>query len=484
MGLPGVTLETIPPSGAPANPAGTGTVGKIGRFQKGDIGVPVRCGTKEQAIDLFGPAIPGSAMYGVVDAFDSHAPAVVVVRIDDTDATVSIVDRATPTPAAKMSLTAKICGTQHNYAAGPPMLGVRAVVAAGTQTETFKLTLTYGYKEWDDATAGFIAKTFVEEWDNLSIDDAAARYFPTIINASSTLVVCVDLAPTTHVWPTNAPALGNHDLAGGLEPEYVGAGAIDEFEKNADINFVLADTDTSPVRAALVAHCNKMGDRIAIFNPPQGTTLAEVEAIGDAYDEEFAVTPWPWQSMYDPVMGVNRCRRPAPGVAGTMASLAPEVSICNKKPELLLAPERALTEAELLDAQTHKIMPLYYFDNRGIRLRNGINMSSDPNTQQVFRTRMQFYVGESLRDSSGWAVGGQIKPNETKAVQSLASAFLAGLLDAERIEGYSVVKVDSAAYRSARKEVFRVTVRLYQVRDELVWQLEVGPDAVVVTAAA
>ena len=484
MSLPGATIETVPPSGAPANPAGTGTVGLIGRFQKGDIGVPVRSGTKEQAIDLFGAAVPGSAMYDVVDAFDSHAPAVVIVRIDDTAATVTIVDRTPTTPVAKLSLTALVCGTQHNYAAGPPVTGLRAVVAAGTQDETFKLTLTYGYSEWDDATADFLGKTFVEEWDNLSIDDAAARYFPTIINAASTLVVCVDLAPTTHVWPTNAPALGNNDLAGGLEPEYVGAGAIDAFEKDANINLVIADADTSPVRAALIAHANKMLNRIAILNPPIGMTVAEVEAITDALDEEYAFLVYPWQSMWDPILGVNRCRRPAAGVAGTVAGLLPEVSPCNKKPENLLAPERALTEAELLDLQDHKVTPLYFFDNRGIRLRNGINLSSNPNTQQVFRTRMQFFIGESLKDSSGWAVGGQIKPNETKAVSALASAFLAGLLDAERIEGFSVVKVDSAAYRSARKEVFRVTVRLYQVRDELVWQLEVGPDAVVVTAAA
>ena len=484
MSLPGVVLETIPPSGAPANPAGTGTVGLIGRFKIGDIGVPIRCGTKEQAVSLFGPAIPGSAMYDVGDAFDSHAPAVVIVRIDDTDATIAIVDRATPTPAAKMSLTALICGTQNNYAAGPPVVGIRAVIAAGTQTETFKLTVTLGYTEWDDVTGAIVGKTFVEEWDNLSIDTTAARYFPTIINAASTLVVAVDSAPTHVTWPTHAPATGNHDLAGGLEPEYVGAGAIEAFEKDSNINLVIADTDTSPVRAALIAHCNKMGNRIAILNPPIGITTTAVKVITDAYDEEFAFLPYPWQSMYDPILGVNRCRRPAAGVAGLVAGLLPEVSPCNKKPENLLAPERALTEAELLDLQDHKVTPLYYFDNRGIRLRNGINLSSNPNTQQVFRTRMQFYVGESLRNSSGWAVGGQIKPSETKAVSALASAFLAGLLDAGRIEGFSVVKVDSAAYRSARKEVFLVKVRLYQVRDELRWQLEVGPDAVVVTAAA
>lgn len=483
MSLPGVTLETIPPSGAPANPAGTGVVGIIGRFLQGDEGIPTLCGTKEQAVSLFGAAIPGSAMYDVGDAFDSHAPAVVVLRIEDDHATVNVPDRVTPTPATKMKITALICGTQANYAAGPPIVGIKATIAAGTQTDTFKLTVVFGYSEWDDVEDDFVAKTFTEEWDNLSLDSTAARYFKTIINDSSTLVVVTDETPTHKTFSTDAPVAASYSLASGAEPEYVGAGGIDEFAK-ANVNFVVADTDTSPVRAALVAHCNAMGDRLAILNPPAGTDLDDVSDIGDAYDEEFASMPWPWQSMYDPVMGVNRVRRQAGPVAGTMASLAPEVSPCNKKPENLIAPERALTEAELLEAQNHKIMPLYYFDNRGIRLRNGINMSSNPNTQQVFRTRMQFFIGESLRNSSGWAVGGQIKPNETKAVQSLASAFLAGLLDAERIEGFSVVKVDSAAYRSARKEVFRVTVRLYQVRDELVWQLEVGPDAVIVTAAA
>jgi len=478
--LPDAYSSEIAPSGAPVQGVGTGTVGLVGKFKQGDINKPTRLGTWEDLVLNFGGLAVGGAAYDAMAAFKNKCPAMVVVRVKGTQATKTIVDRQTPTPVNKLKITALIDGVWANYAASPKV-GMQAIVADGSITNTFKLTVKFYY--WEKG----VQLEHIESWDNLSIVSTAARYFPTIINASSNMIVVEDLAPASQTPPGHLPVAGTNDMASGAEPIYTGSGTkegIDLLELDDDINVVITDKDDSNTRSLQVAHCQTMADRITVLNPSIYMTVAEVKVLGDALDEDRAVLSYPWRVVYDPVMQVARSMRPAGFRAGLLARLDPYLSPCNHQEYTVLGLERQLSRADLVSLQNSKISPTYIWGTRGIRVRNGINCSSNANLSQVYRRRMTDYVMESVEDAFGWAVSLPITPENRQAVLTGLTNWFRNLQLAQWIEGF-YVKCDEGnnppAVQAARKLIVRYGVKLFNVMDYIDFQAEIGPNVIVTT---
>lgn len=479
--LPDVYTEEITPSGAPVKGVGVGTVSLAGKFLKGDENVNVRCGSWEQFVDNFGGLAIGGAAYDAYFCFKQKCPAIVVVRVKGTQATITIQDRQTPTPADKMKVTALIDGVFANYAVGPPKVGIQVVIEDGTITNTFKATFKFYYEEKG------VAKEYVETWDNLSIDTAAARYFKTIINAGSYMVEVEDLNPTGTTVPDNLPAVGTYNLASGVEPNYTGTTdpeGLDVLEKEDDVNMVITDKDDSATRTLQITHCENMGDRQTVLNPSQYMTVTEVKAVGDALDTDRAVLTYPWRVAYDPVMKVSRSFRPAGFRAGVMARIDPYLSPSNHAVYGAIELERQLSRADLVSLQDSKISPTYWWGTRGIRVRNGINCSSNENLSQVYRRRMADYIMESIEDAFGWAVSLPITKANRDAVTSGITNWFRNLQLAGWIEGF-FVKCDEEnnppAVQAARKLVVRYGAKLFNVMDFIIFQAEIGPNVIVTT---
>jgi phage tail sheath protein FI len=227
-----------------------------------------------------------------------------------------------------------------------------------------------------------------------------------------------------------------------------------------------------------------MADRMTVLNPSIYMTVAEVKAIGHALDEDRAMLVYPWETVYDPVMQIARSMRPAGFRAGLLARLDPYLSPCNHQEYGVLGLERQLSRADLVSLQNSKISPTYIWGTRGIRVRNGINCSSNANLSQVYRRRMTDYVMESVEDAFGWAVSLPITPDNRQAVLTGLTNWFRNLQLAQWIEGF-YVKCDEdnnpPAVQAARKLVVRYGVKLFNVMDYIDFQAEIGPNVIVTT---
>jgi phage tail sheath protein FI len=76
----------------------------------------------------------------------------------------------------------------------------------------------------------------------------------------------------------------------------------------------------------MIAHCELMGDRVAILDPPPGLNAQQIKEwrVDKArYDSKYATLYWPWIKVFDPATRARRstCRRagtsPASGAATT-----------------------------------------------------------------------------------------------------------------------------------------------------------------------
>lgn len=456
----------------------------IGKFAAGPIETPTLI-SQGDLLSTFGGIVAGSAAHDAYWALLQGNRQIYVCRtLEGTKATVTIQDRQV-TPADKMKLTAKVGGTWANYTAGPPIMGITANVAAGSLTNTFKLTLKFYYKEGASSTY------FEEVYDNLSLDDTSSRYFPDYVNARTKLVLCEDLAPANKTPPDHLPELGDAPLLGGVEPVYTTA--ITAMAQVPGRLVAITDTDDSTNRTALINAVNarelKDGS-VCVLNNLQYATVAEMEAVGQAYGEERAVLTGSWFTALDQGLNVIRAMRPAGFHAGILASRHPTISPTNKKVYGAVDVERKLSRANLVSLQEAGIQPAYWWpddEGRGIRVINGIATDGS----QVMERRSKDWVAAVAAANSSWAVGelqGEADPDPLRTgLKAQFDAYYEGLLVYGIIERY-LVQCDAdnnpPAEVQARKLHVRHEVKLKQVADYIILDLVVGTESVIAREAA
>src|SRR5207237_3278139 len=76
------------------------------------------------------------------------------------------------------------------------------------------------------------------------------------------------------------------------------------------------------VQQAMIAHCELMGDRVAILDPPPGLNAQQIREwrMDKArYDSKYACLYWPWVRVFDPVQGQGVYVPPSGHMAGIWA---------------------------------------------------------------------------------------------------------------------------------------------------------------------
>ncbi len=76
------------------------------------------------------------------------------------------------------------------------------------------------------------------------------------------------------------------------------------------------------VQLAMMAHCESMGDRVAILDPPPDLNAQQIHdwRLNIAgYDSKYAALYWPWVNVMDPATGRNTPTPPSGHVAGIWA---------------------------------------------------------------------------------------------------------------------------------------------------------------------
>lgn len=185
------------------------------------------------------------------------------------------------------------------------------------------------------------------------------------------------------------------------------------------------------VQAAVIAHCELMGDRIAILDSPPGLTPQQVKhwRLNEAgYDSKFATLYYPWIKVFDPTAGIARFVPPSGHIGGIWARndaargvhKAPANEVIRGALELQTQLTRG--EQELLNPEG--INCVRSFPGQGIRVWGARTLSADPAWRYLNVRRLFNYLEESILNGTQWVV---FEPNDDALwarIRRTISAFL------------------------------------------------------------
>ena len=127
---------------------------------------------------------------------------------------------------------------------------------------------------------------------------------------------------------TPSPRLSADDYVGDVADRtgFAGLEAVDEVTMLCVPDLMSAyqqgaiDLDTvQAVQLAMIAHCELMGDRIAILDPPPGLNAQQIKEwrVDKArYDSKYATLYWPWIKVMNPATGLLTFMPPSGHIAG------------------------------------------------------------------------------------------------------------------------------------------------------------------------
>ena len=125
-----------------------------------------------------------------------------------------------------------------------------------------------------------------------------------------------------------SPRLSTDDYVGDVAERtgFSGLEAVDEITMVCVPDLMSAyqqgaiDQETvKAVQLAMIAHCELMGDRMAILDPPPGLNAQQIKEwrVDKAgYDSKYAALYWPWVKAADPASGKNIHMPPSGFMAG------------------------------------------------------------------------------------------------------------------------------------------------------------------------
>ena len=185
------------------------------------------------------------------------------------------------------------------------------------------------------------------------------------------------------------------------------------------------------VQLAMIAHCELMGDRVAILDAPPGLNAQQVKEwrVDKAgYDSKYATLYWPWIKVFDPVTAQGQLVPPSGHMAGIWArnddTRGVHKAPANEVIRGALALELKITKGEHDQLNPTGINCIRAFPGRGIRVWGARTLSSDPAWRYLNVRRLFNYVEESILEGTQWVV---FEPNDIdlwQRVKRTLNAFL------------------------------------------------------------
>ena len=431
---PGVYVEEVEAGSRPIEGVGTAVAAFVGLAQRGPANTPVLVTNWSQFTAAFGDFMEGSYLaHAVYGYFLNGGGAAYVVRVG--------ADEAAPPARLELASTA---------GAGTPAFRVVALEAGSVGND-----INVEVAEPSDAGEG-VFKLVVsrggrdeEVYDNVTLKKGRQNVFTA--TKTSKLVKLEEVGKSEV-----APATGKMALTGGgastsvrLTPgEYVGNAAdrtgFGGLEAIDDVTMVAAPdlmalyqagvVDLEGVKAvqlAMVAHCELMGDRVAILDAPPGydaQQIREWRVDKAGYDSKYATLYWPWVKVFDPVAGKAAFVPPSGHMAGIWARSDAERGVhkapANEVVRGAIALELQLTKAEHDQLNPWGINCIRAFPGRGIRVWGARTLSSDPAWRYLNIRRLFNYLEGSTLRGTQWVV---FEPNDMalwERVKRTINAFL------------------------------------------------------------
>ncbi|MEU3424823.1 phage tail sheath subtilisin-like domain-containing protein [Streptomyces gardneri] len=476
---PGVYVEEVASGSRPIEGVGTSVAAFVGLSPVGPLNEPVLVTNWSQYVAAFGDFTDGYYLaHSVYGFFNNGGTAAYVVRVGGGDALGATQAIGTAAPVEPQLVAGEAVGlgafrvaaiTAGSEAGGALTVEVQDVEG---DTERFKLVVKDGEKvvESFDASAKKSARNYVvaqvkQRSKTIVLEEAAAGAQLVRPDAQA-----VTLAPPAQVpAPVAARTGGSAALESGQfigdSADRTGFGGLEAYD---EINMVavpdlmaayqqgLIDLEqVKAVQLGLIAHCELMGDRMAILDPPPGLNARDIrtwrqETAG--YDSRYAALYYPWIKSFDPATGQTRTVPPSGHMAGVWARNDSERGV-HKAPANEIVRGAVDLELQITRGEQDLLNPIGVnciraFPGRGIRVWGARTLASDPAWRYLNVRRYFNYLEESILVGTQWVV---FEPNDQSLwarIRRNISAFLVnewrqGALFGQRAEDAFYVKCDA-----------------------------------------
>ncbi|MEU3514418.1 phage tail sheath subtilisin-like domain-containing protein [Streptomyces sp. NPDC006654] len=493
---PGVYVEEVASGSRPIEGVGTSVAAFVGLAPTGPLNEPTLVTNWTQYVAAFGEFTDGYYLaHSVYGFFNNGGTAAYVVRVGGTSegADGSVEGAKSPAavngsaaPAALPAGEAKQLGTFTVSAVASGDLSVEVADPEGEgPAERFKLIVKDGGKP-------------VETFD-VTAKKGGRNYVVTQVKERSKLITVTEAAPAAQlarpdnqtvalVAPTQTPASAPPVVDAGSHPGpatylgdsadrtgFGGLEAVDEVSMVAVPDLMAAyqrgAIDLEAVKAVqlgLIAHCELMGDRVAVIDPPPGLNARQIrvwrqETAG--YDSKYAALYYPWIKTFDPSSGQSRLIPPSGHVAGVWARNDAERGV-HKAPANEVIRGAVDLELQITRGEQDLLNPIGVnciraFPGRGIRIWGARTLSSDPAWRYLNIRRYFNYLEESILIGTQWVVFEPNDHNLWARIRRNISAFLvnewrSGALFGQRPEEAYYVKCDEETNPPESVDVGRV----------------------------
>jgi phage tail sheath protein FI len=196
----------------------------------------------------------------------------------------------------------------------------------------------------------------------------------------------------------------------------------------------LIDKETvKAVQLSLIAHCERLGDRMAIIDPPPGLTPQEVKDWREKdsnFDSRFAALYYPWLKVAGPD-GQSITVPPSGHMAGIYARSDNERGVhkapANEVIRGVLEAASQITKGEQNMLNPIGVNCIRSFTGRGVRVWGARTLSSDPAWRYINVRRLFSFVEKSIERGTHWVVFEPNDPDLWARVRRDVGAFLTGV---------------------------------------------------------
>jgi phage tail sheath protein FI len=226
------------------------------------------------------------------------------------------------------------------------------------------------------------------------------------------------------------------------------------------------------VQTAMIGHCERLGDRVAILDPPPNATPQEIKdwrmSIA-GYDSSYAALYYPWIQVDDPILNRPVYIPPSGHMAGIWAR-SDNTRGVHKAPanEVVLGAVGLAyntTKGEQDTLNPNGVNCIRAFPGRGIRVWGARTLSSNPSWRYINVRRLFNFVEKSIENGTQWVVFEPNDPMLWSRVRRDVAAFLSTVWSSGALFGLSpaqafYVKCDSELNPPEQRDLGRLIVEI------------------------
>ena len=460
---PGVYVEEVDGGSKPIAGVGTAVAAFVGFAEKGPVNQMTLVTNWTQFVEQFGEFMDGSYLaHSVYGYFNNGGGRCYIMRVGGVDDSGAEGGDAGASSAAALlpANTGAELNTLSIAALGDPS-GLTIEIADSSAPEgsdtpnpdLFNLIVRRGEEQ-------------IESFENLSLAGGRGRNVrnvATVVNEQSTLIRVTILEATAEMpLAERRPRSGTYSMTAaeaaispassqalavsprdfeGSTPERSGMGGLEVAD---DITMLIAPDlmaayergmidleGVQAVQTAMISHCERMGDRVAILDAPPGMKPQEIQnwRVNIAnYDSSYAALYYPWIRVFDPLAGRSTLVPPSGHMAGIWArndnTRGVHKAPANEVIGGALDTEYQITRGEQDGLNPAGINCIRAFPGRGVRVWGARTLSSDPSWTYLNVRRLFNMVEKSIDNGTQWVV---FEPNDFALWQRInrtVTAFL------------------------------------------------------------